>query len=71
MSPKPATYPTVDVLATPAGLEVHTFHRGSLITVMPGPLDFDCQIDGEHHGSYLTEEAAILAAVAHIDLLAR
>lgn len=66
-----ATYPAVHVSTTPAGKEVRTTHRGSMIEVKPGPLYFDCQIDGKHHGSYVTAKAAILAAVAHLDLRAR
>lgn len=55
----------------PTITERRTSHRGHKIAVRPGPLDFDCQIDGKHHGSYVSMEAAILAAVAHLDLLVR
>lgn len=71
MSTSPSTYPKIDRIAVDGWSEARTAHRGRLISIHPGPLDFDCQIDGEHHGSYTSEEAAILAAVAHIDLRAR
>ena len=72
MSADTPSWPTLRTIAREGVIVERRTRIGEhVIVVRPGPLDFDCQIDGKHHGSYWSIDAACLAAAAHLDLSAR